>query len=166
MGKIVKVVVRNISPKKSIETLGRAIVKTMKDLEIINDGARLLVNSDDLNVNMTIYLKNASIHEQNIFNEAIKELLSPISNPRYLIIKKNSFGKYDYRNSFSCPSIIAKYEFGIETLCKHFDAIGKIDVVYAHYNNGKKLSVKCRNKSFLTKNNKLINNKYKLTKFE
>lgn len=93
-------------------------------------------------------------------------MLSPIDNPRYLIIKKNFFGGYDYRNSFACPSIISKVNCGVNNLRKQFDAIGSIAVVYAYYDLGKKLSFKCRKKSFITKNYRQINKKYKLTKFE
>lgn len=166
MRKIVNVIIRNASPKKSIESMSSAILKTMKEIDLINDSAHLIINSDDLNVNISVCLKNASIHEQNIFNTAIKELLSPIDNPKYLIIKKNIFGKYDYRNSFACPSIISKTNFGVDKLKKHFNSIGSVEVVYAYYDIGKKLSLKCRKKSFITKNYKQINRKYKLTKFE
>jgi len=165
-GKMVSFVIRNISPKKSIDSLGKSILKTMKELEIINAGAHLVVHSDDLNTSITTTLKNASIHEQNVFNEAIKELLSPIENPMYIIIKKNMFELYDYRYSFACPSIIAKADYGVETLRRHFKAIGKMDVVYAYYDDGKKLSLKCRRKSFITENTKAISKKYKMTKFE
>ena len=166
MEKIVNVVIRNISPKKSIESLGKSILKTMKELEIIGPGAMLTIDSDDLNTYITTTIKNASAYEQNIFNEAMRELLSPIENPRYLIIKKNIFGKYDYSNSYACPSIISKNENGVDCLRKHFKAIGNIDVVYAYYDYGKKLSLKCRRKSYITKNYKQIYKKYKLTKFE
>lgn len=106
-----------------IESLSRAILKTMKSIDFIDEGAKLVINSDDFNTNITVYIKNASIYEQNIFNTAIKELLYPIDNPMYLIIKKNIFGKRDYRNSFACPTIISKSDFGVENLRKQFDAI-------------------------------------------
>lgn len=166
MERIVTIIVKNYSPKKSIESISRAILKTLKELEIVHPGAQLSIHSDKLNTNITVTIKNASIHEQNIFNEAMRELLSPIENPRYLIIKRNIFGKYDYTNSYACPTIISKAEYGVECLRKCFNVIGKIDVVYAYYGLGKKLSIKCRKKSYITQNYKTINKKYKLTRFE
>lgn len=126
----------------------------------------MAVSQDKANARITVELKNASIHEQNVFNEAIKELLSPIKNPRYVIIGKNIFGGYDYKNSFACPSVIAKNEFGVKKLRARFKAVGKIDVAYAYSEAGKRLSFKCRQKSYITKNEKIINGKYKLSKFE
>ena len=37
---------------------------------------------------VALHLRNASIHDQNIFNTAMAEMLSPIENPRYLLIAK------------------------------------------------------------------------------
>lgn len=166
MEKIVNVIIRNVTPKKSVESMSKAILNALKDLGAVSENARLVVSSDKFNLEITVEIKNASIHEQNVFNEAIKELLSPIENPRYVIIKKNIFGGYDYRNSFACPSVIAKNDRCVEKLSERFNAIGNVEVVYAYNDVGKKLSYKCRKKSYITKNEKAINKKYKLTKFE
>lgn len=108
MGKLITFILRNSSPKKSIQRMSRAILKTFKDIGLINDLAELNIISDDLDLSILVSLKNAFIHEQNIFNESIKELLSPINNPRYVIIKKNFLSMFDYKYSFACPRIIAK----------------------------------------------------------
>jgi superfamily II DNA or RNA helicase len=166
MGKLMNFIIRNISPRKSIESMSKTILKTMKELELINKDSTLIINADDLNTRISVALKNATIHEQNIFNEAIKELLSPIENPRYLIIKKNLFNGYDYRNSFACPSILSDNDLRVQTLRKYFKAMGKIDVIYAHYDLGKEISFKCRKYSFISRNYREISKKYKVTKFE
>lgn len=166
MGKLMNFIIRNISPRKSIESMSKTILKTMKELELINKDSTLIINADDLNTRISVALKNATIHEQNIFNEAIKELLSPIENPRYLIIKKNLFNGYDYRNSFACPAILSDNDLRVQTLRKYFKAMGKIDVIYAHYDLGKEISFKCRKYSFISRNYREISKKYKVTKFE
>lgn len=159
-------IIRNISPKKSIETLGKAILKTMKETELINPDARLAINTDDMKVSITMTIRNASVYEQNIFNESIRELLSPIENPRYVIIKRDTLGHYDFSKSYACPSIISKTDYGVECLKKHFNAVGDIDVIYTHYDTGREFLFKCRKKSYITQNYKLLNKKYKFTKFE
>ena len=48
-----------------------------------------------------LYLRNAFIHNKNIFNIAMSEILSPIDNPRYMLIAKTRFNRYIYDLSFA-----------------------------------------------------------------
>ncbi|MDE6656836.1 MAG: hypothetical protein K2J85_07580, partial [Anaeroplasmataceae bacterium] len=108
--KIIRFLCKHISPKKSIEGLSNAVLKTFKELDLIHSGAHLKVSSDELDLGIHIHLANSTIHEQNIFNQAIEEMLSPIDNPKYIIIKENPWRKMNYRYSFACPSGIIKKE--------------------------------------------------------
>lgn len=165
MGKIVYLIIRNISPKKSITALATSVLNTLKELRQINEEACLKVKTDELNINISISLGNANIYEQNTFNEAISELLSPIDNQRYIIIERKNF-RYNYKHSFACPNIIGKNQNGIKILKKHLTSLGKISLLYIYGAKAKKIALKCRNKSFISKNHKYLYGKYKLTKFE
>ena len=88
MGKIITFIVKNSSPKKTIKGVSKAILNTLKEMELVHDGARLSVKSDELDLSILVSLKNATIHEQNIFNDAIKELLSPIKTLDMLLLKR------------------------------------------------------------------------------
>jgi hypothetical protein len=167
MGKIIAFIVKNSSPKKSIQGLSKAVLNTLKDIDLIHDGARLNIMSDDLDLSISVSIKNATIHEQNIFNESIKELLSPIENPRYIIIKKNTIGKYNFKYSFACPTIIAKGDHGPEILNNHLKNImGNMEAKYVYYDFGRKLILQCKKKSFIIQNAKAIKKIYKVTKYE
>ncbi|MDE7213063.1 MAG: hypothetical protein K2N42_00615, partial [Anaeroplasmataceae bacterium] len=92
-GKLIRFICKHRSPKKSIEGLSDAVLKTFKELNLIHSGAHLKVNTDELDLGIQIHISNATIHEQNIFNQAIEEMFSPIENPKYLIIKETPWRK-------------------------------------------------------------------------
>lgn len=41
MGKIITFIVKNSSPKKTIKGVSKAILNTLKEMELVHDGARL-----------------------------------------------------------------------------------------------------------------------------
>lgn len=167
MYRLIEFICKHISPSKSFITLSKAILNSMKELGLIHDGAVLSVKEDRYKINTNISIKNATIYEQNIFNEAIKELLSPIDNPKYLIIKKNVFGINDYSYSFACPSIFAKNSQNVSIFKTHLKrAIGTIEINYVYSEEGRKLLVKARKHAFITQNAKRLKKRQKATKFD
>ena len=166
MGKITRFILKHSSPKKSFIGLSKAILSTLKELELIQNGAQVQVDSDELDIGIEFHLRNGSIHEQNIFNKAMAELLSPIDNPRYIIVKQSLFSKMMYRYSFACPSIIAKND-GVSILNHQLKSVlGNMQAVYVYSSEGRRIALKCRKKSFITKNEQLIIKRQKLSKFE
>ena len=113
---------------------------------------------------IAVSIKNATLHEQNIFNDAMRELLSPMDNPRYIIIKKRVFNKkkYDYKYSFACPKKFAINNENVETFKQNLiKSIGNIDIKYVYSEEGRKLLVKCQKESFISRNDKYINKRQK-----
>lgn len=159
--------IKHISPSHSFIAIGKAILKTFKELKMIQGGAKLFVREDELKISTEIAIKKATLHEQNLFNTAITELLSPMKNPKYIIIKKNIHGHYDYNYSFACPTSLAKNAEIVNVFkdkLKH--AIGSMDVKFVYTEDGRKLLVKCRKRSFITRNSGMIKQCQKLTKFD
>ena len=123
-------------------------------MDVIKSNSSIDIKSDETGQILTIILLNASLNEQNIFNKAITELLSPIDNPRYIIIKK-TFNSYEYKTSYSCPEIIGKDEKYANTLKKHLTStIGKLDMVYTRYEKGRKILLKSRKRSSINQSAK------------
>lgn len=134
---VIKFIAKHISPSKSLISISRTILKTFKDLELIQEGAQIKVQEDDYRIFTSIHLKKATIYEQNLFNTAIKELLSPIKNPKYLIIKKNIFNRYDYRYSFACPSAFSNKASDVDIFRNNLKkSLGALDVKYAYNEKG------------------------------
>lgn len=162
-----KKILLHFNPARSIKTLGMAVFRTLKACNLISCAAGVEVRQEkELNF-VSLYLRNASIHDQNIFNKAMWELLSPIENPRYILIRRNILGKYDYTNSFACPTIIGKKKEYATILAENLKGnTGNFGLVYTHREDGRKMILKCRKKSYITYNQRLMDKKYKVSHWE
>lgn len=164
---IIKKTTVHFNPAKSIKILAEAIYETLIECELISPASRLESESDKSNFYINLYIKNASVHDQNIFNNAVTEMLSPINNPRYIIIKKYPFGIYGYVHSFACPSVIGTNKKYAEILTKQLKKrTGTFVPVYTRTETGRKLIIDCRKRSYITFNRKSIDRKYKISRWE
>lgn len=155
--KILRKIIMHITPARSIKTLGESVYRTLMELNLLSPGARVITEKDDDLQLIALMLENASIRDQNVFNTAMEELLSPIENPRYILIKMDMFGRYDYKCSYACPSVIGKKKEYVQVFKKHlrYDT-GDFDLVYTHREDGMKFILKCRKNSYITHNAKQI----------
>jgi hypothetical protein len=154
----------HFNPVRSVKTLGMAVYRTLSQCNIISRGAKVVVLTDKQTDSLCLKLRDASVHDQNVFNTAMAEMLSPIENPRYILISKNRFKKFNYRLSFACPSVLGKKKEFVEKLSDNLKgSTGKFEPVYTHCEGGRQLILKCRKRSYITFNEKQINKKYKVS---
>lgn len=156
--------VLHINPANSIKTLGTAVYKTLCECGMISPSARVETVTDKGLWQVSIYLRNATQHDQNIFNTAMTEMLSPIDNPRYILVGKTRLGGLNYGLSFACPSIIGRKKEYVEVLVKKLKgSTGDFLPMYTRLENGRELILRCRKNSYITLNEQMINRKYKVT---
>lgn len=164
--KFIYKIISHLTPARSIKNLANCILKTLKDINLVTTASHVLVKKDEIGLFIQTTLVNATIHEQNIFNKAIQELLSPIENPRYIIIKKWWFA-YDYTNSFACPTVIAKKKEYVEIFESYLKrSLGKIELIYTRNENGRKIILKSRKRSYITHNGIALGILKKVKKWE
>ena len=163
----IKKMVLHSNPAHSIKTLGVAVYKTLCECDLISPSAKVETTAHKQLYFVALHLRNASIHDQNIFNTAMAEMLSSIENPRYILISKNIFKRYNYELSFACPSIIGKKKEYVEVLAEKLKSTtGNFEPVYTHREDGRMLILKCRKRSYITFNEKAMGKKYKVSHFE
>ena len=166
-GFFIKRALIHTSPVHSMKQLGIAVYRTLNECELIAPSSRVDATVDKNAHFVTLKLKNASVHDQNIFNAAITEMLSPIQNPRYILIAKHFGKKFDYRLSFACPTVIGKRKEYVEILAEKLKRLTANFVpVYAHKEEGRKLILKCRKRSYITYNERVVKGKYKVSRYE
>ena len=164
---VTKRMILNITPARHINTLGAAVYKTLRECGLISPGAKVRATKDRTKTFISLYLRGASVHDQNVFNTAMKELLSPIENPRYILIGKTIFGTYDYSLSFACPSVIGKSREYVDILAEKLsESTTRFEPVFTHREGGRKLILKCRKRSYVTFNKRSMDQKYKVSHFE
>ena len=155
------------SPARSIRTVGTAVYRTMRQCGLIDEAAKVEVFENKRSAAVAVQLRNASIHDQNLFNTAMVELLSPIENPRYLLIGKGLLGGYNYKLSYACPSILGKKKEYVEILARKLQSgAGKFQPVYTHRENGRELILKCRRRSYITRNQTTLDKKYRVSPWQ
>ena len=146
-------ILRHLNPQRSIKTLSECVMLAMQDAELISRDTRLCVDGDDAGILIQVELKNASVHDQNLFHTAIQQMLSPIENPRYLLIPLNIFGNYRYRGALACPDILgSKNEYAALLADKLKKSTDRMVTVYTRTESGRRLILKCRNKAYITEN--------------
>ena len=150
-------ILTHLNPKRSVRTLANCVLKAMQELNLVSKGARVQVIADDEGLYFITELLSASVHDQNLFHEAIKELFSPIENPRYLLIPRRKSGKFLYRYSLACPEILGTRSEYAECLAEKLKrSMGNIEPVYTRTEKGRKLIMTCRKASYLSYNDRVL----------
>ncbi len=159
--KLIEKAIIHSSPKKNMTFIANALLKTLQYSGFISDRARLDVVGDE--VYIRLQLKEASRYEQNLFNEAINEMFSPIDNPRYLLILCKK-GRYNYERTYSCPSVLGKKKVMVDLFAENLvDKVGTFKVVYTRSDEGRALILKCRKRSILNQNDRYMKKMLKKT---
>lgn len=154
LGKLIRVAVTHSSPKKNMTFIAKALLNTLQYCNFISDRAILNVQGDD--VYIAISLKEASRYEQNLFNEAIKEMFSPIDNPRYLMILQKK-GHLKYEQSYSCPSVLGKKKAMVDLFATNLiGRVGTFKVIYTRSDEGRALILRCKKRSILNENDRIL----------
>lgn len=89
---------------------------------------------------------NLPAAENNLFIQALQELLDPVENPRYLLVKRDTFWrKIRQTDYFAIPSIFSTKKKSVEMFKQLWEKyIGRCEVVYTRNLEGRKLLLKAR----------------------
>ncbi|MBR4881972.1 MAG: DEAD/DEAH box helicase family protein, partial [Clostridia bacterium] len=148
---------KNSSPEKSISALAGAVLRALKELgEIESSGVKLSVRKREGCVECA--LEGGTQREKSVFSKAVAEMLSPIDDPRYILVAKGTLG-HDYTRSYACPSVIGNKKENAEVLRTKLRSSGKFDLVYTRSEEGRKALFHCRRRSYINLNAKAVKNK-------
>ena len=145
-----------LSPERTVRTLCDCLFKTLQDMgEIKSENARIVVKADPYGLYINCALSGGSVHEKNLFSIAIGEMLSSFENPRYIFAERRS-----YERSYACPSIIGKNQKNVEMLQHHLNkAQAELKYHYCRNEEGRKILLKCRRRSYINRNELYIRNR-------
>ncbi|MCL2808179.1 MAG: DEAD/DEAH box helicase family protein [Coriobacteriia bacterium] len=141
---------RLLSPKRRITALSEAVLASLRQAGHIKSlGAKIRITTDPLSSLITSGLRGATIYEQNIYAAATSEALSPIENPRYVLVGLNLKRK-NYVHSYACPALLASNKEDASLFCKNLShLLGKFELVYTHSAEGREILWKCSNRSYI-----------------
>jgi superfamily II DNA or RNA helicase len=147
---------KHTSPLKHVEVLAKALRDTLSDLNLLESkSSKVRVYHDEYHIHLNIELTHATRHDMSLFTSQMKEMLSPIINPRYLLVRKSILG-LRYKQSFSAPSLISKQKDAL-LFSKHLKKrIDKYVSIYTRDVEGRKHLIKCMKYSFINRNDRKV----------
>ncbi|MBQ3150962.1 MAG: DEAD/DEAH box helicase family protein [Clostridia bacterium] len=154
---------KNSSPEKTVQNIASSVLRSLKETGKIDSRSPKIYVTVTRNGNVSCSLQNATVREKNVFATAISELLSPIEDPRYLLIGTNGLFKIrftNYAESYACPSILAVNKETADILSKNLRSTGgRYELVFTRNEQGRKELFKCRKLSYVNLNGKAVKNK-------
>jgi superfamily II DNA or RNA helicase len=141
--------IRHGTPERSIKQIGRAVLDTLEYEGSINQHAGDFRVYADRNRDGTVFcwIGGGTGKEQAIFLRALREVLSPIDNPRYLLARSKiwRFLREDY---FTVPDVLARKKEFAEMFAQRWKRlVGPVELVYTRTPEGRKLLLRARSHS-------------------
>jgi len=134
----------------SMKQIGKALLKALVEAEAIEtrpSRLRVIAQHRDYGF-VTCTLKGGTTRERSVFLEALQELMSPVDNPRYLLVRKNPLGPLMRKDYHAVPKVLAKKKELAEYFRKMWARhVGPCDLVYTRNTEGRQLLLKARAQS-------------------
>ncbi len=140
---------RDIS--EDIHNIGEALKNSLTRSGAIHaDASKLkVITSMDREGAVFCHLEGGSTFDKSVFTNALYEIVSPINNPRYVIVRKSMFkGIVKQQDYHAVPEIIGRRKNGAEFFASQWGRlVGNYFLVYTRSIEGRKLLLKSRLKS-------------------
>ena len=140
----------HFQPAKDMEKIAGIVLTCLKNLGYLNsEKATISIKTKKLSgiKSYEAELSNATVYENNVFIQCVREIYERVDNPRYLIAhggKKSLTKVY-----FSVPSLFSVNKEKAEQFYKLWQKrFGKSELIYTRTVNGRKTLLKARKGSF------------------
>jgi len=134
----------------SMKQVGKAVLKAMVQGEEIETGiSQLKVVTGPLDYGfVSCSLKGGTTRERSIFLDALQEVLGPIENPRYVLVRKSLLGWLVRKDYHAVPAVLGKNKDLAEYFRKMWARhVGPTDLVYTRTPEGRRFLLKARTHS-------------------
>ncbi len=145
--KAVWLFLRHGSVASSMKQIGKVVLKAMAHAELIETNlARLRVVARRLDYGfVSCTLKGGTTRERSIFLEALQEVLGPIENPRYILVRKTPLGWLTRKDYHTVPKTLGRNKEFAEHFRKMWAVhVGPTGLVYTRTPEGRRFLLKAR----------------------
>jgi hypothetical protein len=141
--------IRHGTPEGSIKQIGRALLEALEYEGSIDQHAGTFRVYADRNQDGTVFcwIGGGTGKEQTTFLRALREILSPIDNPRYLLARRKIWRVFreDY---FAVPDVLARKKDSAETFAQRWKSlVGPVQLIFTRAPEGRRLLLRARNHS-------------------
>ena len=151
-------IIRHVNPVSSMKQIGNAVLQTLlRNVNIVSSPACLSVETEKFTAydeyyeeNFTynkIYLKGASVHENNLFIKCIEQIYDKVFDAKYImkIRRKNNFKGNSY---FNVPELFGVNKKTASIFAGEWNKnVCKGELVYTKSNEGRKILLYARKSS-------------------
>lgn len=141
--------IRHGTPERSIKQIGGALLEALEYEGSIDQHAGDFRVYGDRNQDGTVFcwIGGGTGKEQTIFLRALREILSPIDNPRYLLARRKIWRIFreDY---FAVPEVLARKKEFAEIFAQRWKRkVGPVQLVFTRDSEGRRVLLRARNHS-------------------
>ncbi|MCI1901500.1 MAG: hypothetical protein LKI93_02045 [Bifidobacteriaceae bacterium] len=160
------------NPQRLLVKTGQALLAALRETGIVSQTAAGIETREIHEENgrqsaqssFEISLANGSLREQNLFADAMAEILSPVKDPRYLIEQRHKTIVATHTTYLPVPQALAKRERDAGALAAELaKVIGPCTTLYTRTPTGKKHLMRAQAKAFATCNGFFVERQRKLT---
>jgi superfamily II DNA or RNA helicase len=141
---------RHGSVAGSLKQIGKALLKSLAHCEILRTGLhkmRVKTFKGDFD-KVVCRLEGGTTYERSLFLDALHELLAPIDNPRYLLVRKSRLGWLARRDYHAVPATLGRRKEHAEHLARMWARhVGPVDLVYTRNEEGRAALLRARGRS-------------------
>jgi len=150
LGKAAYLLVRNGSLERSIEQVGRALLEALEEADLLVGTA----DAYDVLVDRTIKgerlvtLPGADRATEKLFLEALAEVLGPVHNPRYLLVRESWLGRRLRVDFHAVPAVLGQRKEFAEYFARRWKArVGRAKLVFTRNGEGRHALLRARARS-------------------
>nr|WP_294946747.1 DEAD/DEAH box helicase family protein [uncultured Mucilaginibacter sp.] len=148
---------------KDLQQIGEALLSTMAKLGMVKtETARLnVVAALDKFGTIDCHLRGGSTYESSAFINMLQEIIAPIDNPKYVIVRKSLLARFIKQKDFhAVPEYIARNKDFATYFARQWEKhVGTCELIYTRTVEGRKMLVKSRLASlaseFIPKNQRI-----------
>ncbi|MDY3362733.1 DEAD/DEAH box helicase family protein [Riemerella anatipestifer] len=153
--KTLKLYIKYRDITKDIHNIGNALLYSLiKEGSIKTDNSLLKVQTSiDNQGNIFCHLDGGNSFEKSLFINTLKEIIEPVDNPRYIIIRKSNFLSFIKQNDYhSVPELLGRNKSLAEYFQNQWKSnVGTCELIFTRNPEGRKLILKSRMKSLASK---------------
>jgi len=141
--------IRHGTPERSIRQIGRAILESLENTGAIDQAADAFRVYADRNDDGTVFcwIGGGTGKEQSMFLRALRETLSPVENPRYILARRK-FWRLFREDYFAVPELLGRKKESAEFFAQRWSRlVGPVQLVFTRTPEGRKLLLRARNHS-------------------
>lgn len=140
---------RDIS--KDIHKIGEALLRTLNYAKVLHSNISTLKIETATDSFGAVYchLEGGTAYDKSLFTNTLQEIIAPIDNPRYVLVRKNRFMLFGKQKDYhSVPELIGRNKDLAEFFKAEWEKwVGNCDLIFTRNLDGRKLLLKFRVKS-------------------